>query len=262
MSAPTLNAALQATTALALAMPRALGCALLLPALGRQHMAGMARTALCLAISLPQACLLWHLLDRQTLSLVRGSALALKETLVGAMLGFLLAAPFWALRGAGTLIDNQRGANAAQQVNPSLQADSSILGELCERALIAYLVEIGVFSLLFDVLAGSYQLWPALAALPLFDTAARAAMAAAFANVMSSAVLYAAPVLLLLLLVEYLMAIGSTVVQGLNVYQAAMPVKAMLALSMLLLCFPALIVVVAGNVEHWWALDALKAFRR
>lgn len=260
MSAPSLQAAEMAVNALALAMARALGFTLMLPPFSRQNMAGTLRTALCLAVSLPQAQLLWQALAQQHLSLAQGMALGLKEVLLGAMMGFLLAAPFWAVRGAGTLIDNQRGANAAQQANPSLQADSSILGELCERALLAYLIQLGVFVLVFDVLADSYQLWPVLAPLPHFEAAAREALLGAFGHMLTSAVLYSAPVLLLLLLVEYLLATSSTVLQGMDVYQSAMPVKAMLALLMLLLCMPALLPSVAGDAQQWWH-DALQVLR-
>ncbi|MBV6322462.1 type III secretion system export apparatus subunit SctT [Duganella violaceipulchra] len=252
MSSPAIDSLLLMASALALAMPRALGCALVLPALGRQNMAGMQRAALCTAISLPQACLLQSLLERHSLAVSYASALALKEVLIGAMLGFLLATPFWAIRAAGTLIDNQRGANAAQQINPALQSDSSILGEFCERALLVYLIDIGVFKLIFDVLADSYLLWPALAPLPQFDPPARVALMAAFTDMTAGALLYSAPALLLLLLVEFLMAIGSTVVQGMDVYQAAMPVKALLALLMLLLCFPGLTLTVAGAAGQFW----------
>lgn len=260
MDSPVVDSFLYAANALALSMARAMGCAILLPAFGRRHMAGMQRNALCMAISLPQTWLVWNLLEQQRLPLMYSTALAFKEALIGAMLGFLLSIPFWAFRSAGTLIDNQRGANAAQQINPSLEADSSILGELCERALIVFLIEIGVFKLIFDVLADSYVLWPVLAPLPQLNTEVRAAFMVAFSQMMASAMLYSAPVLLLLLAVEYLMAIGSTVVQGLDVYQAAMPVKTMLALLMLVLCFPGLVSEASLSIEYWWTTGVLKIF--
>ncbi|WP_426343418.1 type III secretion system export apparatus subunit SctT [Pseudoduganella sp. R-32] len=259
MAAAPLPNFLLPVSCLALAMPRMLGCALVLPALGRQHMAGLERSAFCLALSLPQAQLLWPLLQHQPLTFLQGGALALKEVLLGVLLGCLLAVPFWAMRAAGTLIDNQRGTNAAQQINPSLQADSSILGELCERALLVYLIETGLFLRLFDVMADSYQLWPALTLAPLHAPAAHQAMLAALTRLMADAMLYSAPVLLVTMLAEYVLAIGSSVLQGLDVYQVAMPVKAMLALWMLMMCFPALLPFIATHAGEWWGDAVLQA---
>ena len=43
----------------------------------------------------------------------RFMGLAVKEGIVGLVIGYLLAAPFWAMEAVGFLVDNQRGASIA-----------------------------------------------------------------------------------------------------------------------------------------------------
>lgn len=247
--------------ALGLSMARAVGCVLFIPAFGRRHMTVLHRSAISLAIALPQCQTLWHLLQDRSAMGMPVMVLAFKESVIGCILGLMLATPFWAFQSACTLVDNQRGANAAQQSNPSLQADASILGELAERALIAFLFEAGVFGSFLGVLTDSYGLWPALSPLPDLSPHARAAVVAACANIFADAVIYSVPVILLLLAIEAGFALASVTVQGLDAYQTAMPVKSLAALMMLALCFGAMLVHARGSIESWWIDGVLSAFR-
>jgi type III secretion protein T len=259
VDSPLIAAAPLGVQALGLSMARALGCAAFLPIFGKRHMAMLHRNALCMAISLPQAWIVWMQLDAQPMPVFHTVLLGAKEALVGGVLGLLLALPYWALQSACTLIDNQRGANAAQVANPSLAADASVLGELAERALIVMLIDAGLFTLAFDVLADSYTLWPALDSWPEWSRHARGDVTSAFARFFAAAVIYSGPVLLLLLAVELGLAISSTAVQGLDVYQTAMPVKSLLALLVLALWFVGLLSHVLPGFSDWWSDGALRA---
>jgi type III secretion protein T len=250
-----------ALQALGLSMARVLGCVFFIPAFGRRHMMILHRTAISLAIALPQCHTLWHLLQDRSATATPVVVLAFKESVIGCILGLMLAIPFWAFQSAFTLVDNQRGANAAQQSNPSLQADASILGELAERALIAFLFEAAVFGSFLDVLTDSYGFWPALSSLPDLSPDSRAAVLAACARIFADAVIYSAPVILLLLAIEAGIALASVTVQGLDAYQTAMPVKSLAALIMLVLCFGAMLVHAQGSIESWWIDGVLSTFR-
>ncbi|WAC75184.1 type III secretion system export apparatus subunit SctT [Roseateles sp. SL47] len=246
LTLPDLLVVLQAVI---LSMARTLGMLMFLPFLSRQHTSVVLRGALALGLSLPVAASLWSPLVAAAPTPALYLVLVMKEAMLGTLLGMLAALPFWAVRGMGTLIDNQRGANAAQQVNPSLQADATLIGELAERGLAALLVQWGLFQTVFTVLTDSHEHWPVLALLPDLSSYQHSILSA-LAGMVTQALVLAGPVLALLLLVELGLAVVSTAVQGFDVYSSAMAVKTLLALLMLLL--------VISPVMDWSATEALR----
>lgn len=242
----------------ALALARALGMALFLPFLNRQQMSGLVRMAVCLGLSVPAAVGLWPEFVRAAPSPAATFALGFKEALLGALLGMLVALPFWAIRGMGTLIDNQRGANAAQQVNPALQADATLLGELSERALLTLVIDAGLLQACFAVLVDSYAHWRVLDLLPVMDAGFREGLIGALAGHVTQALVLAAPALLLLLLIELALAITSTAVQGFDVYASSMAVKSIVTLVILAVIAPTLFDHATREAGAWWQ-DGLRA---
>lgn len=237
---------------LALCMARWVGLSLMLPLLGRRHMGSVQRNAICLALALPQVPGVFdHLATGQWegpwLVLVAG-----KEVLLGVLLSALLSIPFWVMRGGLTLVDNQRGANAAQMNNPSLAADSSILGELGERMLIVWLAEAGAFILLFDLMADSLLIWPVLDLAPIGLMSDGARLWETFAGLMSKTLLFAAPALFVLLLVEFAMALASSSVKGIDVYHISMPIKSLAVLMLIATTGSALFARGVESLQDWW----------
>jgi type III secretion protein T len=205
-----------------------------------------------MAISLPQAWLTWQFLLHHppgTLSLL---ILGFKEAVLGLVLGVLLSLPYWTVQSAGTLIDNQRGGNAAQNINPSMAADASLLGELAQRTLIAVLIEAGLFVLMFDVIADSYKLWPVMDGWPKWGQHSAVVLVRMFQSFISDSIIYSGPALLLLLAVEFGMAISSSSVKGLDVYQTAMPIKSQLSLVMLALYFGLVLNLMLDTISAQW----------
>ncbi len=247
-----------ALQAMALSMARAVGCSLFLPSWGRRHMSSMHRNAICLAVSLPQAMAQWEFLMHQTQWVLHPMLMVFKEVLVGGLLGALLSIPFWIFRGAFTLVDNQRGANAAQMNNPSMEADSSLLGEWVERLLLVFLVETGGFLWVFEALSESYLTWPLTSTWPLLSEQVTTQVLAAYARLMMDVLLLASPLLLLLLAIEFGMAIGSTAVQGIDVYQTAMPIKSLAALIFLAVSVNQWFQHIMGRFEFWWVEGVVK----
>ncbi|RZI61112.1 MAG: hypothetical protein EOP37_08950 [Rubrivivax sp.] len=237
---------------MALSMARVGGMIVFLPFLTRQQTTAAVRGALCLALSLPAAFQVWPVFAASPPPPEALLLLTLKEGLIGSVLGMLAAIPFWAVRGMGTLIDNQRGANAAQQANPALQADATLLGELAERALIALLVDLGLLQTTFAALSVSHAQWPMLDLFPALDAAHQRGLLQALAGTLTQALLLAGPPLLLLLMVELGLAIASTAVQGFDVYASAMAVKSVSALLILALIAVPLFDKVVDDSLRWW----------
>lgn len=244
--------------ALALAMARIVGCGFFLPLMGKRHMSALHRNSLCFALSMSQALLIWNEIRAESHPLFYLALLALKEVFIGCALGFLLSISFWGLSGAFTLLDNQRGANAAQQSNPSLSADASIFGDLSERAFIIFLIHIGTFNMFVNVIADSYQLWPLLSITPNFDELARHELMNAIGLLMHDTIIYCGPILLILLLIEFAMAINSTAVQGVDVYQTAMPIKSLSSIFLVAIYMETLLKFAENRLEVWWLNGILK----
>jgi type III secretion protein T len=259
--AMTPDVALQGVTALALGSARFIGCLGVLPPFGRMQLSATHRNILCMGLGLPQAWLLWREWPATPLAPLAVLLLAFKEVLLGMLLGAALSVPYWTFRAAFTLVDNQRGANAAQLANPSLPADSSLLGDLSERALTVVLAKAGLFVVLFEAMAQSYVLWPVRSVAPAWsasDAAATFAFVHAVLLLLSQGLLYAAPVLLCLLLIEFGFAIASMAAQGIPVYENAMPVKSVAALLCIAVYLWTLLDTALPGITVWWQTGALQ----
>lgn len=237
--------------AMLLSMARTLGMLMLTPFLSHTNSSVLIRGALALGLSLPVAAGLWAPLVTASPTPELYLVLLVKEVLLGCLLGALAAVPFWVIRGMGTLIDNQRGANAAQQVNPSLQADATLIGELAERGFVAQLVQWGLLQTFFTVLTDSHDHWQVLNMVPDLSGHQHGILSA-LAGMVSQALVAAGPVLMLLLVVELGLALISTAVQGFDVYSSAMAVKTLLAMLMLVLVLAPVMDSHAKEALRWW----------
>lgn len=86
--------------------------------------------------------------------------LMFKEVIIGSLLGFFIAVPFYYAQGAGALIDHQRGAQSLQVMDPSTQMQTSPTGTLYNNMLLVLFFAIGGPILFFDGLFTSFQLIP------------------------------------------------------------------------------------------------------
>lgn len=84
----------------------------------------------------------------------------IKELLIGSVLGFFAAAPFYFAQMSGSLIDHQRGSSALQVTDPTTQSQTGSLGILYNYLLIALFFSLGGPFLFFDGIAASYQMIP------------------------------------------------------------------------------------------------------
>ncbi len=87
-------------------------------------------------------------------------ALCLKEIIIGMFLGFLVAIPFYIGSSAGTLIDHQRGSSSLMQTDPTLQVQSSPIGQLYNLVLIFIFFMLGGPAYYFDSVTLSFNIIP------------------------------------------------------------------------------------------------------
>jgi type III secretion protein T len=228
------NAIRDGLLALALALPRMLVCMLLVPVFSSGVLPRTIRIALALAFTLPVAVGIAHS-PVEIGAPIAVIALIVKEGAVGVMLGLVLAAPFWAMDSVGALLDIQRGANTAQQLTPFAQGDASLIGTALQQALIAFLAVTGGISALYQLLLTSYQAWPVLSLAPHFVGVTAERFIGVFAELCELTLLYAMPILSVLILIDFCFALVGLFATQLQVYVAAMPVKSIVGLFVLAL---------------------------
>ncbi|MFZ0565752.1 MAG: EscT/YscT/HrcT family type III secretion system export apparatus protein [Chlamydiales bacterium] len=84
----------------------------------------------------------------------------IKEVIIGAMLGFIIAIPFYFAQGAGALIDHQRGAQSLQVMDPSTQMQTSATGIFYNDMMLITFFFIGGPIIFFDGVFESYRILP------------------------------------------------------------------------------------------------------
>lgn len=148
-------------TVFLLGLARLLPIIALTPFLGAQVLPTPAKIGLGIALS----CLLFPLFFHQTETAVLGwntlfLLCFLKELLVGAIIGFLAAVPFYICQMAGIVIDNQRGSANMTGQDMITSSQSSMIGILLNfLAIVIFFHMDGPFVFL-DAVTKSYHLLP------------------------------------------------------------------------------------------------------
>lgn len=247
-----------ALMAMGLATPRALACLLILPGFGTRTLTGMARNAVAIAMALP-AMLPTFLFVRETPpDLLLTAALVFKEAAVGGLLGVMLSLPIWTMQSVGSLFDTQRLPLPVQANNASLDPDASAIGGLILQAVVMIMIQSGLYVATVRIVIESYGIWPAFDLTPPFEPGHLDVVIRRFTDFFWNLVVYAGPVLIPLLLVDFAFAMLSLVAPTLQVNFAASPVKSLLGLLILLLYWPTLSHYVAGDYFH--ILDFVREF--
>ncbi len=159
-----------------------------------------------------------------------------KEVLIGLLIGFVAAIPFWAIEAAGFLVDNQRGAAMASMFNPTLGSQSTPTAVLLTQTLITLFFSGGGFVTFIYALFKSYTSWPIVDFFPTVSDAWVSFFYAQFEQLMCLGVLMSAPLVLAMFLAEFGLALISRFAPQLNVFFLAMPIKSAIA-SVLLIVY-------------------------
>ena len=149
----------------------------------------------------------------------------------------MLALPFWLFESVGTLLDNQRGALSGGQLNPGL-GTVSIIGGMLQQTIIMLLIVTGGIPAILEVIWTSYLLWPPTAWIPLPAVNGVEVWLELIAEMFRNLVLYAAPLVGMLLFIDFLLAMVSLYSPQLQVFILAMPAKSIVGLALLTIYLP------------------------
>ncbi|TMS57097.1 EscT/YscT/HrcT family type III secretion system export apparatus protein [Imbroritus primus] len=223
-------------TALAYLQPRIMAMFLLIPMFNRELIPGAVLPAIVLAVSLVALPLVQpQIAMAGTLSGMQHTALILKEVMVGFVLGFLVAIPFWALEAVGFLIDNQRGASISDTLNPLTASDTSPLGLLFNQVFIIYFLLSGGMNLMLGILYDSFRFWSVMTWTPGLHMDYATFFLGQLDRLVQLSVVLAAPVLILMFMAEVGLALVNRFAPQLQVFFLAMPIKSALAFFILVL---------------------------
>ena len=174
---------------------------MVLPATNDQVIQGAVRNGLCLMLGFFVA---WgqpaH--DFAGFSPPMLVLLLLKEALLGVVLGFPLSTVLWVAESAGAFIDNSAGFNNVQQTNPLSGQQSTPVSNLMAQLVIASFYMLGGMLVCVSLLFESLSWWPVIALTPPLGDGLERFLSSQVHGYYATAVKLAAPVLLVVVLID------------------------------------------------------------
>jgi type III secretion protein T len=208
-----------------LATARTSGLVVVAPIFTRLGLTGMLRGAMALALALPLLPSMADVLIAEHFTPITFAALTLKEGVVGVVIGLVLGVPFWAAELAGSILDYQRGSNAASLVDPMQEVTEGITGTLLGITMVALYYTSGGLSLTLRTVYDSYKLWPPGHFLPMFGADAASIFLSLLDGIATMGVLLAAPLMVCLLLSDLLIGLLSRAAPNFNLFALSLSTK-------------------------------------
>ena len=227
-----------------LAMARIGGAFAICPALTDSMIPGIARRAAVLGFSCVVIPFIKNSMPPGEPNVWMFSLLALKEALVGFLIGFFAAMPFWIAENIGNFIDNQRGATMGEVYSPLSGTQVSTTGIFFTQVVSTLFFVGGAVLVFLGALYSSYSIWsvfPTVAAdeiFPSFSNDAPIQILGSLDGMLRATVVIAAPVIIVMFLATIGLGLVNRTAPQLNVFFLSMPVKSALGIAMLAVYFP------------------------
>lgn len=162
--------------------------------------------------------------------------MALREVLIGVFLGFTLQLVLLAVRVAGELVGQEMGFLVARQVDPTSGVSSTLVTNLYENLFLLALLALDGHHWLLRSLERSFAFAP-IGRLELGRSMAPTAIGMC-AEMFRAGLVFAAPVMVFLMLVSLLIGLLARAVPGLNVLEVGFTLRVLVALGALFLFAP------------------------
>ncbi len=158
-----------------------------------------------------------------------------KEAVIGFLLGFFSAIPFWIAENVGNFIDNQRGATMGEVYSPLSGTQVSTTGIFFTQIMTTLFFISGGILLLLGAIYGSYKIWPVFEHLKGMSPDTPKYMLDTLDHMMGTTVVLAAPVIIVMFLATLGLGFVNRTAPQLNVFFLSMPIKSALGIFMLIL---------------------------
>ena len=173
----------------------------------------------------------------------------LKETFIGALVGYTMAIMLWAIAAVGDLMDLQAGFQNAQIFNPFGAQPGGPFGALMTQIGVLMFIGYGGLHVFMQLLYESLLRWPPESFMPhISGTAVRNFAIDTSGSLLEIATRLAAPVIGVLLIVELGIGLINRAANQLNTFFFSMPIKAVTAVLVLALLLAHLVDVVRADI--------------
>ena len=224
-----------------LAMARIGGAFAICPALADSMIPGVARRAAVLGFSCLAIPFIKAGMPPGEPNVWMFGLLAFKEAIIGFLIGFFAAIPFWVAENVGTFIDNQRGATMGEVYSPLNGSQVSTTGIFFTQLVSTIFFVSGAIFLFLGALYKSYEIWPVFpadAVFPAFVSDAPVRILTALDGMLRTTVVISAPVIIVMFLATIGLGLVNRTAPQLNVFFLSMPVKSALGVAMLIVYLP------------------------
>lgn len=216
-----------------------------LPATGPQFLQGLTRSGVVVmigsyvAFGMPAEAV-------HDISAAQWLGLAVKESIIGLLIGFAAATVFWTAECVGAMIDTQTGYNNVQLSNPLSGQQSTPVSNLLLQLVIMVFYTLGGMLVFVGALFESFTVWPILSPMPSMQGVSDLIFLREIDTLMTAVVKFAAPVILVLLLIDLGFGLITRSADKLEPNSLSQPVKG--AVTMLLLAL--LVGIFIEQVRH------------
>ncbi len=221
-----------------LAMARFGGAFAICPALTESMIPGVARRAATLGFAWIAIPFIHEAMPPGEPNVLAFAFLGFKEALIGFLLGFFAAVPFWIAENVGNFIDNQRGATMGEVYSPLSGAQVSTLGIFFTQIVSTLFFVGGAVFVFLGAIYSSYSVWPVFSDGVSFAPNAPVQILGALDGMLRSTVVIAAPVIIVMFLATLGLGFVNRTAPQLNVFFLSMPVKSALGIAMLAIYLP------------------------
>lgn len=225
----------------AASIPRIAVAFVVLPLLAREVVPPIIRNVFIFSLALSLYPLISATTDLSQISPTALAQLVLKESVIGLMIAYVFSIVFWALEGAGEIIDAKIGSTTAQIVDPVLGHQTTLTAAFFSRLASYLFVALGGLSVFLGVLLQSYAVWPVDAPMPALQWTDDLIFIRRFADLFAIMLVLAAPVLVVLSLVEFGFGLVNRFAERLNVFSVSMSVKAWVAILVIALALSTIV---------------------
>ena len=164
--------------------------------------------------------------------------IALKEVIIGLLIGFFGALPFWVAENVGNLIDNQRGATMGEVYSPLSGTQVSSTGILMTQVVSTLFFVSGAIFVFLGAIYTSYEFFPIFTDAFSLTDAAPTLMLSTLDDLMQAAAVIAAPAVILMFLCTIGLGFVNRTAPQLNVFFLSMPIKSALGIAILIVYLP------------------------
>ena len=224
--------------ATALAAARIGAACAIIPALGESMIMGTARRAAILGFAVLVVPYVLNTMPPGEPNMWMLAVIAFKEVILGFLIGFFAAIPFWIAENVGNLIDNQRGATMGEVYSPLSGTQVSTTGIFFTQIVSTIFFISGAIFILLGALYTSFEIWPIFGDFIDFNAHAPVKVLGALDGMLKTTVVISAPIIILMFLATIGLGFVNRTAPQLNVFFLSMPVKSALGVAMLIIYLP------------------------